>query len=309
LIRQLQENHGSGQRAVVLFATSTNLGLSTFDPVTKTFINFDVNDGLQSNEFNDGASFAGANDELFFGGVNGFNRFFPALLQQAINSLEHLTLSYKENFFSFDFAALYLIHPIHQKYAYQLQGWDKDWIETDAKNRRATYTNIPSGDYLFNVKSADKTGSWGNDIKTLSITILPPLWKTWWAYSICVFFGAVVILLFVYVRLEHNRAEREHHVNVQLKQVDKLKDEFLANTSHELRTPLNGIIGLAESLMDGVADQLPDKANHNLAMVVSSGKRLANLVNDILDFSKLNNRNMELHTRPIDLHTLVDVIR
>ncbi|NQY65762.1 MAG: diguanylate cyclase, partial [Alteromonadaceae bacterium] len=84
--------------------------------------------------------------------------------------------------------------------------------------------------------------------------------------------------------------------------------EFLANTSHELRTPLNGIIGLAESLMDGVAGELPNKANKNLAMVVASGKRLANLVNDILDFSKLKNHNLELHAKPIDLHTMTEVV-
>ena len=101
---------------------------------------------------------------------------------------------------------------------------------------------------------------------------------------------------------------QEKELNEQLQQVDRLKDQFLANTSHELRTPLNGIIGLAESLRDGVAGQLPEKAIYNLDMIRSSGKRLANLVNDILDFSKLKNHDLELQLKPLDLHALVDIV-
>ena len=93
-----------------------------------------------------------------------------------------------------------------------------------------------------------------------------------------------------------------------LKRTDRLKDEFLANTSHELRTPLNGIIGLAESLIDGATGKLPDKTRANLAMIVSSGRRLAHLVNDILDFSKLKNKNLELRLAAQDLYALSDVV-
>jgi signal transduction histidine kinase/HPt (histidine-containing phosphotransfer) domain-containing protein/BarA-like signal transduction histidine kinase len=108
--------------------------------------------------------------------------------------------------------------------------------------------------------------------------------------------------------LKQQKQEAQQAALAAAETANKLKDEFLANTSHELRTPLNGIIGLAESLMDGVAGRLPKKANRNLAMVVSSGKRLANLVNDILDFSKLNNHNITLQTRAVDLHTLSEVV-
>ena len=89
---------------------------------------------------------------------------------------------------------------------------------------------------------------------------------------------------------------------------NKLKDEFLANTSHELRTPLNGIIGLAESLIDGITGKLSDKTRANLAMIVSSGKRLATLVNDILDFSKLRHSKIELQLKPVGLHEIVDIV-
>jgi two-component system sensor histidine kinase ChiS len=96
--------------------------------------------------------------------------------------------------------------------------------------------------------------------------------------------------------------------NTQLQQLDKLKDEFLANTSHELRTPLNGIIGIAESLIDGAAGQLPAQAIANLAMIASSGRRLANLVNDILDFSKLRHKNLELQIKSVGVREIADVV-
>jgi signal transduction histidine kinase/serine phosphatase RsbU (regulator of sigma subunit) len=96
--------------------------------------------------------------------------------------------------------------------------------------------------------------------------------------------------------------------NTELQHLDKIKDDFLANTSHELRTPLNGIIGIAESLRDGATGPLPNKTNANLSMIVSSGKRLANLVNDILDFSKLKHKNLDLQLKPIGLYEITNIV-
>ncbi len=107
---------------------------------------------------------------------------------------------------------------------------------------------------------------------------------------------------------ERQRTEIEKQRVEELQKIDKLKDEFLANTSHELRTPLNGIIGLSESLKDGVAGKLSPEAHENLDMISTSGKRLSHLVNDILDFSKLKNKDLLLSLRPVDLHASVDVV-
>jgi signal transduction histidine kinase len=96
--------------------------------------------------------------------------------------------------------------------------------------------------------------------------------------------------------------------NTQLQRLDQIKDEFLANTSHELRTPLNGIIGIAESLLDGAAGELNDRQKANLSMVVSSGMRLANLVNDILDFAKLKNRDIELQRQSVDFRQITEIV-
>lgn len=96
--------------------------------------------------------------------------------------------------------------------------------------------------------------------------------------------------------------------NQELQQLDKLKDEFLANTSHELRTPLNGIIGIAESMIEGATGTLTELQERNLWMIAQSGHRLSNLVNDILDFSKLRHKNLELQLKPVNIHKIVDLV-
>ncbi|NQZ12050.1 MAG: GGDEF domain-containing protein, partial [Algicola sp.] len=321
---------------------STNKGLSKFNLDKQTFKNYDVNDGLQSNEFNLGASFKSDDGELFFGGVNGFNRFYPQnikddtevptvvltdflvanqsvtikpttqqdsktfSLPMNIDALKHLTLTHRQNLITFEFVALHFANPMKNRYAYQLVGQDEDWIHTDAKHRRATYTNLADGDYVFRVKASNKDGYWNEQGKSLNVTILPPPWKSWWAY--CFYVLCVVAVVTAFVRVQRKNVVQERAINVQLKQVNTLKDEFLANTSHELRTPLNGIIGLAESLIDGIGGPLSKTCNSNLSMIISSGKRLSNLVNDILDFSKLKNHNLTLDIHPVDLHSMAEVV-
>ncbi len=116
-----------------------------------------------------------------------------------------------------------------------------------------------------------------------------------------------------FMRQEKDIAQQEAIHSQQLaienlNKVDRLKDEFLANTSHELKTPLVGIIGMAESLIDGAAGPVSIEMKYNLSMIISSGKRLSSLINDILDFSKMKNNTIELHQRPVDLHQLVDLV-
>ena len=96
-------------------------------------------------------------------------------------------------------------------------------------------------------------------------------------------------------------------MNIELARLDALKDEFLANTTHELRTPINGIVGIAESLMDGAAGKPNEKTLHNLSMIVTSGRRLFHLINDILDFSRLKNTDITLNRKPVDIHGITQV--
>lgn len=128
-------------------------------------------------------------------------------------------------------------------------------------------------------------------------------------YYLALFFAAFIMTQSIMLAAKFSR---EHRIiadlSSKLKALDKLKDEFLANTSHELRTPLNGIIGIAESLIDGVTGPLTEKTRQNLGLILASGKRLYSLINDILDFSKLKNNDIELLKKPVDLRQMVSII-
>jgi hypothetical protein len=199
----------------------TNDGLSHFEAAKISFKNYDFNDGLQGNGFNQRAYFKAKDGELFFGGSNGFNRFYPQdisddphrptvvltdflvanqsvainprsilireerasdtknnspsfELPQSIDSLDHLTLSYQQSLITFEFAALHFVNQMKNQFAYQLLGQDPNWITTDAKNRRATYSNLAAGHYTLRIKASNKDGYWNEQGKTLSIEVLPP---------------------------------------------------------------------------------------------------------------------------------------
>ncbi len=317
---------------------SSNKGLSKFDPKKAVFTNYRVENGLQSYEFNIGAYHKGSKGELFFGGVNGFNSFYPDcvsintyeppivitdfqifnksvklgegdLLRKSISETRKIRLSYKQQVVSFDFSSLSFNIPTLNQYKYMMEGFDDDWNNIGHRHF-VTFTNLPSGKFIFRVKGTNNDGKWNEEGAAIAITVTPPPWKTWWAYSLYVLALAAAIVGYVRMRTKAlaRKLAQERSVSERLRQVDKLKDEFLANTSHELRTPLNGIIGIAESLFDGIAGKPSVKMRVNLSMVISSGKRLANLVNDILDFSKLKTSDLELIRKPVDIKALTDVV-
>lgn len=316
---------------------STIKGISRFNPETQTFKNFDRTDGVQGSGYYIGSYERTDDNLLLFGGLAGLTAFHPDELifhpeeppvvitnfllfnqEVAIRSEDpqspltkpveynpDIVLKHRDNVFSFEFAALHYAAPQKNRYAYRLEGFDEDWIETDATRRFAVYTNMDHGDYTFRVKAANKDGVWNEEGSTIAVTILPPPWRTWWAYLLYILLVTGVISAYIYshrVKLAHERA-----VNERLLQVDRLKDEFLANTGHELRTPLNGIIGLTESVIDGAAGPVNPAVAGNLATVVSCARRLSHLVNDILDFSKIRNNQLELNLKPVDLHALTDI--
>lgn len=193
------------------FWISTNNGLSKFNPATGNFKHYTEEDGLQSNEFNGNAFFKSSSGEMFFGGINGFNAFYPAdirdnpfvppvvitsflklnkkvKLDSSISEMQKLTLSYKDYVFSFEFASLDFTAPQKNSYAYKMEKLDEDWIYTDAGKRFATYTTLAPGKYLFRVKGTNNDGIWNENGTAIELVITPPIWRTIW-------FQALVILL------------------------------------------------------------------------------------------------------------------
>lgn len=182
---------------------STNNGLSKFNPHTETFRNYNINDGLQSNEFNGGAYYKSRTGEMFFGGINGFNAFYPdeisenqivppvvvtsfckfnktVDLDKPISQIREIELSYRDYYFCFEFAALDFTAPMKNKYAYKMESLDDQWIYTDAERRFASYTTLAPGEYVFRVKGSNNDGIWNNDGVSIKIIITPPYWQTLW---------------------------------------------------------------------------------------------------------------------------------
>ncbi|MCP4214292.1 MAG: response regulator [bacterium] len=211
----------------------------------------------------------------------------------------------------FNYAAPFYQEESKTRYAYFLEGYDNQWSQWSLETQK-DYTNLDAGSYRFRVKAKNIYHDVSRE-SSFQFKVLPPWYRTWWAYGfyLLVLAGVGVVAQKYYAKKlakARSIAHRERAVSQRLRQVDKLKDEIMSNTSHELRTPLHGIIGLAESLIDGVTGELPPDTVANLAMISSSGKRLVNLVNDILDFSSLKNSSLDLDKKTLDLYALTEVV-
>ncbi|MCK5876719.1 MAG: response regulator, partial [Candidatus Marithrix sp.] len=244
---------------------STNQGLAKFDPKTGLSKNYDVSDGLQSNEFNTGAYYKNKNGELFFGGINGFNVFNPSKikdnfyippviitklevsnktlkigddspLKQHINITKAITLSHQQNFFAIEFAALNFFRSEKNQYAYNLEGFEPDWNQIGSR-RKVYYTNVPHGKYTFRVKGSNNDQVWNEQAKELQITILPPPWQTWWAYSIYILFLLVIIVnyrKYIKLKLIAKQKDLEYKQQIAIKYNQTLELEVTTRTQ-ELR--------------------------------------------------------------------------
>ncbi len=315
---------------------STNKGLARFDPRTQSCRNFTPADGLQSNEYNQGCFYQGSDGEMMFGGVDGFNIFYPSLiardeaaplpvltqvlvhnrevkpgdtsgiLDRTIENARQLELDFSQRDLTFRFTGINYQMPREHKYAYRLVGYRNDWIATDAQNRYASYTNLDPGSYRFEVKAANRDGIWSAQPASIRFVVPRPPWLAWW--SLCLYVMALIGLGWLALRFQRRELARERALNERLLALDRMKDEFLANTSHELRTPLNGIIGLAESIVDGAAGPVGDQVATHLRMLANSGRRLSNLVNDIIDFVKLRHGDLVLQRRSLRMAQVVDEV-
>ncbi len=244
--------------------------------------------------------------------VNDSTRKQP-LLTQHISRTDKIDLPYTASFFSFEFAALNYMQSEKNQYKYKMEGFNDDWIVTNADKRFATYTNLDPGDYTFRVIASNNDGEWNEDGTSIALNIQPPPWESPLAYILYALLGVGVIFMYLKnhqkkLRNKQKELELERLLNERLQHADKLKDDFLANTSHELRTPLNGIIGIAESLFDGDDGEPTEQMKEDLSLLIASGKRLSSMVNSILDFSKLKTRDLTLRFTTLDLHSMVNVI-
>lgn len=304
---------------------STENGLSRLDPATLTFKNYNKNDGLTCSEFNFNSFHKDKNGFMYFGGYNGIVKFHPDRIQQnttpptlaftrlklfnkevtidsAGNGILHRNLShtsslafkYTQNIFSIEFAALSFIHPGKNKYAYKLEGFEEHW--NYVSEPIATYMNLRPGHYTLLAKGSNNDGVWNTEPIRLAITVLPPLWKTWWAYSIYV----VIILLLVYALLRFNKMRWKLTHDLKIEQMEKEQQEklhkvklnFFTNIAHEIRTPLTLIVSPLELTLERYPnDTFVQKQLH---IVKSNTNRLVRLINQLLDFQKQESGTLKL---------------
>jgi signal transduction histidine kinase/ligand-binding sensor domain-containing protein/DNA-binding response OmpR family regulator len=315
---------------------STNKGLSKFNPQKKTFRNYNVNDGLQSNEFNTGAYYRSEKGEMFFGGINGLNYFNPdaikdnpykpnvvltslkihdqyvsarnnnSILQKAISETDEIILSYDDDVITFEFAALDYSASQKNQYAYKLENFNDDWIYSGSVHA-AAYNNIPPGEYIFRVKGSNNDGVWNEEGIALTLIIKPPWWGTWWAY---ILYGLLFLCgLYLIRRYELNRLNLKNQLKLEkvvtdsLRSLDQLKSHFFANISHEFRTPLTLILGQVESVM---SSSIETKEKGKLQVANRNARRLLTLINQLLDLSKLEAGSMELNA---EQHNIVSFLK
>ncbi|MEX0289217.1 MAG: two-component regulator propeller domain-containing protein [Flavobacteriaceae bacterium] len=324
---------------------STNKGLSKFDPESEIFKNYDRNDGLQNNEFQELACLKRKDGEMLFGGINGFNAFYPEyitdntfdaetvitnfsvfnedvhsgeevngriLLKSTLDKTEKLRLKHWENNFSFEFSALHFAAPRKNKYAYILEGFDEDWVFTTADKRFATYTNLEPGDYIFKVKASNNDGIWDSTPSQLAVTVVPPFWKTIWAYLA---YGLIALLLlwafrkYTIIRTtEKHQLELEHIEKENSEELQRLKLEFFTNISHEFRTPLTLIKGPLEYLQKTGLSLNKKEVEEQYEIMHKNTNYLMRLVNQLLDFRKISKGKMKLVLRNSDIVAFIKEI-
>ena len=334
---------------------SSTAGLTRLEPKTDAVRNFDTSDGLKDSEFNFGAGFKDSQGMMYFGGNSGLVRFHPDDIKDSqfippvvlvrikklneqvwfdvpYQKLQELVLDSTDYFISFEFAALDFKAPEQNEYRYKLEGLDPNWIELE-HSRLATFTNLPVGDYVLKVQASNNQGLWNTQGINLPIRMLPPYWRTWWAYSLYTFVVMLLVMNVIWryrqrrllaierlIELEDKVKERTtelRQANEQLglsmqdtqkarelaEQASKEKSDFLAIMSHEIRTPMNGVLGMTEVLL---SSDLQPKQQRIAQIVYRSGRLLLDLLNNILDFSKLEAGKATLESVPVDLEALLE---
>ncbi|GAB4001951.1 two-component regulator propeller domain-containing protein [Spirosoma daeguense] len=320
---------------------STDKGLVQFDPNRNSFIRYNKNDGLVCKEFTPNSAYKDEQGYLYFGGYNGIVHFHPdsirrnkkapsmgftqlRLFNERVSSLQQgstdgidyaqgLTFTHRQNVFSLEFSAFNFINSAKNRYAYKLVGFDKDW--NCVSDPKALYMNLDPGQYLLRVKGANNDEVWNPKPLELAITVLPPFWKTPWAYGlyILVFIG----LLRLWSGFNRSRMQLTHELEVEQleknrqQELHQTKLNFFTEIAHEIRTPLTLVIGPLETLLENYAgDTFMQK---QVAMMRNSTDRLLRLLNQLLDFRKHETGNVQLQYQQVDavifLHTITDSFR
>ncbi|MEJ7692649.1 response regulator [Daejeonella sp.] len=311
-----------------------SLGLTRYNPSNKSFSYFDSHDGLQSNAFKVWSSFKTPAGELVFGGINGFNIFYPQNISKNREvfppQLTNLVINnrsvtpnlpvdgeiiLKKNFaytseielnhgiknFGIEFASVHSYNFNKIIYRYRLLPYDKKWSYTNSKKRFVNYAGLQPGKYTFQLEASGGNGVWNDKPVTLQITLVPSFWQSIYGYML--YFAIILGLLFLHRRYSLIRLDIKHKLKLdQTRSEQELalyreKLQFFTNVSHELRTPLTLITFPVEQLLSepGNSDYLKTR----LKLIQKNADRLKTHLDQILDIRKLESRQVELNLEVI----------
>ena len=311
---------------------STEGGISMYDPRNRTARNFIKEDGLQGNQFNPGASYKSSTGLLFFGGSNGFTCFQPATirrnplpplpgltsiavnheelkpaingspLNKSIKATSDIILKARENSLTLSFVANNYLQPQKNQFRYRLINYDERWIEAGSE-RKATFTQIPPGKYIFELAASNNDGIWSTEPARLNITIMQPLPLRWYAltaYLIVIFLVSYFFLRELGIRhklrleIRDERLRREHE-----EQLIQMKMQFLTNITHELKTPLSLILSPASHLERKYGHDADTRFQLNI--LKRNASRLKWLVSQVIDLRKIDMNKLDVYHKPVNV--------
>lgn len=303
---------------------STNNGISKLDTKKKIIINLSSIDGLQSNEFNGKAYFKSRSGEIFFGGVNGFNSFYPEDIEgnnyspkvvfdqfeiqgEVYNDINDMSINYGKYIIRIKYFLTSYMDKNNIQYQYKLQGLNNEWVTVN--NNEVILSNLDPGKYTFIIRAKNKDGSLSEENK-VEFTIKPPAWK---GRNAIVFYMLTIILI-IYLNITKMK-RLDNLVNKRTKQLmdeieinnklfnqvlklERNKNNYFINLSHELRTPLNVITSVEQLItylnksQEGLSEE---KLNYYMGVMKRNTKRLLNLINNIIDVSKFDHGSYKIN--------------
>jgi signal transduction histidine kinase/ligand-binding sensor domain-containing protein/DNA-binding response OmpR family regulator len=311
---------------------TTNKGIVRINPNNQAIAVFDKRDGVQSEVFSENASFEGPGGYLFFGGLEGLTYFQPdsirisafkppiyftnltinnesyefgkqkgdsTVLSRPFYETKSISLSYRENIVSIEFAALDYHAPDKNEYMYKLEGFNKNWVYT-GNNRLLSFSNLNAGTYYLKVKATNSDKTWNPVPHELKIIILPPPWRTWWAYAIYISVFIFLLWLTRYIGLRQEALKNQLALTSMARQQEKklsdFKERLFTNISHEFRTPLTLILGPLEDLL--IRKKLETSVEKSIRLIQKHSRRLLRMVNQLLDYQKAEAGSLKLVLQP-----------
>lgn len=319
---------------------STNSGLSRLDPEIQRIRNYSKEDGFQGDQFYQQSFLRTRKGEMYFGGYNGLNSFYPDSLKENdfvppvyitdfqifnkpvvyapgtqfpthISEAKEIRLKWNQSIFSFSFATINYTHPKKNQYLYMMEGFEKDWNPADASRRYVTYTNLDPGEYTFRVKASNNNLVWNEKGTSLKIIITPPFWKTWWFKTIV---PALLILFIVLIfrlrvrQLEKQKIYLEKSIaekTSELKELNISKDKFFSIIAHDLKNPFNTIIGFSEMMKESIKHNDPATFYEYTSMINTSAVQTLRLLENLLEWANAQRGKLSFNPSNVNLYEII----